>query len=197
MTPEEIATKLRQGGQRLAFDTNAMWNLSRFMRLCTSLQRLNYQLEGVERKSHELIVCTVAHTEVLMDLKQEYQDRFDHQVILEGIKAKQLVIHDFTAEHALSTAEHLGKRYADGAAWKEAKKRRYMESLGMNPNVDKVPSSGSSCSATIDWLIVGHARGERCILVTNERGIEFKGVIDRVPRDMLENAVQQILSEFP
>lgn len=198
MTPEVLAAKLRDGGARIAFDTNAMWNLGRFARLCSTLQRLNFRLEGENKQPHELIVCVLAHGEVLMDLKQKHKETFDHTVIVAGLQAKQLLIQDFTPDHALATAEYLGGRYSENKDWHQAKKRLYMERLGLHPDrdADKVRSSGATCSATIDWFIISHARAEKCILVSNDRGAEFAGIADRVTLDAFDNIVKSILEEL-
>jgi hypothetical protein len=194
VTGDEIAARLKGGGIKLAFDTNALWDTRRHIKLCSAVQRLNVELHHRARLPVALIVCTIAHAEKLMDLKQLWRERFDRREILRGLERKGLHIQPFEAEHAMETGDRLGERYPDGEAWRTAKKRRYMEALGMSPirDSDRVSGSGASCDATIDWLIVGHARAEGCVLVTRDGGDEFKGFVDRVRIETLQAAIEQI-----
>lgn len=197
MTPEVIMAKLRDGGARIAFDTNVLCHLRMLTRLCNALQRLNLRLESEHKQPNELIVCVLVHGEYLMDLKQHHKENFDHSVIVRGLQAKQLLIQDFTPDHALATGEYLGAKYSENKDWHQAKKRLYMERLGMHPerDADKVRGSGATCSATIDWFIIGHARAEKCILVSNDRGVEFDGIADRIELDTFDNIVKSIVEE--
>jgi predicted nucleic acid-binding protein len=45
----------------------------------------------------------------------------------------------------------------------------------------------------VDWLIAGHALADGCILVTDDRGPEFRQVIDRVRLDTLRQALVRML----
>lgn len=57
------------------------------------------------------------------------------------------------------------------------------------------PGTGQSCGATVDWLIGGHARAEGCILVTGDKGHEFRGIVEQVKLDVLEEALRGLLAE--
>jgi hypothetical protein len=71
-----------------------------------------------------------------------------------------------------------------------------VQCLGL-PTATPTPGNGQGCGATVDWLIGGHARAEGCVLVTDDTGPEFAGLVERVRLDVLETALQDILSEAP
>jgi hypothetical protein len=194
VTPQEIAARLRPGGVALAFDTNALFGEGSLFAVCNDVARHNEHLATRGLLPVRLVVSTVAHTEKLFDLKQEFRDRFDGGVILRGLQRKGLVVQPFEAAHALATAQRLGERYPKSAEWHEAKRLRCLHCLGLS-TATATPGTGKGCGATVDWLIGGHARAEGCVLVTNDTGPEFAGLVDRVKLDVLEAALHDILSE--
>lgn len=194
MTPQEIAARLRPGGIALAFDTNALFGEGSLFAVCSAVARHNERLAARDLPPVRLVVSAVAHAEKLFDLKQQFQDRFDGGVILRGLARKGLAVEPFGADHAIETAQRLGERHADTPAWHEAKRRRCLQCLGL-PTATVTPGNGQGCGATIDWLIGGHARAAGCVLVTGDTGPEFAGLADRVRLDVLEAALQAILSE--
>jgi len=44
-----------------------------------------------------------------------------------------------------------------------------------------MPGSGKKCGATVDWLIAGYAYAESCLLVTDDKGEEFQGILRKRP----------------
>jgi hypothetical protein len=189
----DIVERLRQGGLRLAFDTNALVADQKFTDLCNDVSRWNVRLEAVGRPIVQLIVCTVAHVEKLFDLKQRFKGTFDMDVILAKLESKGVQVEPFSAAHALEVAVRLGRSYPDGQAWHQAKKERCLGCVGL-PLTTPAPGTGGSCGATVDWLIGGHAHASGCILVTDDKGPEFKG-IERVGIDRLVAALQQLVGK--
>ncbi len=57
------------------------------------------------------------------------------------------------------------------------------------------PGSGKQCGATFDWLVGAHARAEGFVLVTDDTGPEFAGLVERVKLDVLVAAVRAVLAE--
>lgn len=195
MTPqEEFAALLRLGGVALAFDTNALFFDRRLTEVCNDVARHNEHLAARALPPVRLVVSAVAHAEKLFDLKQQFQARFDGAKILQGFVRKGLAVEPFRADHAIETAKRLGERYATDGAWQGAKRLRCISCLGLAASTVP-PGTGRGCGATVDWLIGGHARAAGCVLVTNDVGPEFAELADRVTLDVLEAALQAILSE--
>jgi hypothetical protein len=189
----DILAHLRSGGVKLAFDTNALSGKRRLGALCESVRHWNEQLAARTLPEVKLFVCTVAHFEELFHIKKSKGDLFDMRVILDGMDSFGIEVQPFGVDHALSTALWLGAKHPTSAAWRHAKKERYMRGLGLVPGKDK--AEGAHCSTTVDWLIAGHAQAERCVLVTDDEGPEFAGLADKVRLGELEAALKQLLSE--
>jgi hypothetical protein len=193
VTGVDILAELRGGGVKFAFDTNALSGKRRLGALCMRVKHWNVQLTARTLPEVKLFVCTVAHFEELFHIKKSKGDLFDNQVILDGLDSLGIAVQPFSVEHALSTAMWLGARHPTSEAWRNAKKERYMRGLGLVPGKDR--AEGAHCSTTVDWLIAGHAQAERCVLVTDDEGPEFEGLVDKVRLGELEVALQQLLSE--
>lgn len=194
MTPHDMAGRLRAGGAALAFDTNALFGERSLFGVCNSVAQYNERLAERALPPLRLVVSAVAHAEKLFDLKQQFRDRFDAGVILRGLARKGLAVTAFETRHALETAARLGERCPDSAAWREAKRRRCLHCLGLDA-ATATPGSGKECGATVDWLVGGHARAEGAILVTDDKGPEFQGIVERVKLDVLEEALRGLLAE--
>lgn len=195
MKRDELAARLRKGPVTLAFDTNAVYSDRRLFDLCDLVDQFNVRQEAAGRARVRLLLSAVAYAEKLFDLKQKFRDKFDMKTILEGLRRKNIEFQPFDDRHALETAVHLGQQYETDEKWQQAKRARYLSALGLSRNT-AIEATGSSCGATVDWLIGGHALAEGCILVTNDTGIEFKG-LERVRLDVLEAAVAELLGESP
>ncbi len=193
MNDAELEARLRQGGLRLAFDTNAVTADRKFNNLCNDVSRWNLMLEEQNLPKVQLIVCTVAHIEKLFDLKQKFRDTFDLDVILAGLQSKGVAVEDFSAVHALETAVRLGEAYPNSSEWRQAKKKRCLECVGL-PLTTLAPGTGKYCGATVDWLIGGHARASGSLLVTDDQDPEFKG-LERIKLARLVAALQHLLGE--
>lgn len=196
MTQETLVQHLAAGGCRLAFDTNALFEHGRLVVLCTQLSRWNHALKGMGADENTLFVSAVAHCEKVFDIKQQYQGAFDPQDILQGMRGKGLAVAPFGEDEAVATAARLGVSYKDNATWYAAKKRRCLQCLGLNPARDSAPGSGRRCGATVDWLIGGHAERLGCIVVGDDTGEEWTGLL-RARLSTLEKALKQLLGEAP
>ena len=64
-----------------------------------------------------------------------------------------------------------------------------------SPNKVEATGTGQGCGATVDWLIIGHARAEGCVLVSDDTGPEFAGLVERVKLETLEAALLKLVSE--
>jgi predicted nucleic acid-binding protein len=190
----EISARLAAGGLALAFDTNALFSDRALIAVCSDVARVNDRLSRRGLRPLRLLTSAVAHAEKLVDLKQKYKATFDAGVILRGLASKGLEIQDFTTDHALETATRLGERHTTTDDWRAAKKKRCLQCLGLGTDT-LVTASGKGCGATVDWLIGGHARAEGCVLVTDDTGPEFAGLVDRVKLETLAEALRALLQE--
>lgn len=194
MNADEIAARMRPGGLTLAFDTNALFAEQILLGTCNDVARLNDRLAASSLPALRLVVCAVAHAEKLFDLKQRFRASFDVSAIVQGLAGKGLLIQPFATNHALETASRLGERYPTTGDWRAAKKKRCLQCLGLREEA-AVTATGKGCGATVDWLVGGHARAEGSILVTDDTGPEFAGLVERVRLTTLSEALQGLLRE--
>jgi len=195
MTEDEIAERLRAGGLKLAFDTNAIEADSRRDAVCDSVSRWNARLAERSLALVSLVVCAVVHHEKVFHLKRRFRGTFKPSVIIDGLKKKGLITEPYDAQHAMATGAWLGERYPIANDWYRAKKERTLRSVGLDPSKVAAPGTGQGCGATVDWLIIGHARAEGCVLVSDDTGPEFAGLVERVKLETLEAALLKLVSE--
>lgn len=195
MTEDDIAELLRSGGVRLAFDTNAVEGDRRRDAVCNKVSQWNRKLSDQHLLPVRLVVCAVAHHEKVFHLKQRFGSTFDASIIEVGLKSKGLVIKAYDARHALETGAWIGERYPTQNDWHLAKKERSLRSVGLDPSKVVAPGTGHGCGTTVDWLIIGHARAEGCVLVSDDTGPEFAGLVARVKLGILEAALQKLVGE--
>jgi hypothetical protein len=193
MTEDEIAERLQAGGLKLAFDTNALEGDSRRGAICDNVKLWNARLAERSLAPVSLVVCAVVHHEKVFHLKQRLRDTFKPSVLLDGLKGMGLITVSYDAQHAMETGAWIGERYPTPNDWYRAKKERSLRSLGLDPNTTEVSGSGKSCGATVDWLIIGHARAEGCVLVSDDTGPEFAGLVERVKLGTLEAALAKLV----
>ena len=156
-----------------------------FHQLCDEINRLNHTMKP---RHIAMFISAVAHTEKLFHLKQQIGAKFDVTVAMEGLTNIGVEVLPFAIKHAHATAELLGTRYEKRDDWRDAKRKRCLQCLGARPE----DSDGRNCSATIDWLIAAHAIHENCILVTDDRGIEFKDVLAKIRLKTLAQAISEL-----
>lgn len=195
MNEDEIAGRLRTGGLKLAFDTNAIEADKRRDAVCDSVAQWNAKLAARSLLPVHLVVCAVVHHEKVFHLKRRFGDKFNPSIIVTGLKSKGLATEAYDAQHAMETGAWIGERYPTSSDWHRAKKERSLRSVGLDPIKVEAPGTGKECGATVDWLIIGHARAEGCVLVSDDTGPEFAGLVDRVKLGTLEAALQKLVSE--
>lgn len=195
MTEDEIAERLQAGGLKLAFDTNAVEGDSRRDAICDNVKQWNARLAERSLAPVFLVVCAVVHHEKVFHLKQRLRDTFKPSVIIDGLKEMGIITEPYDAQHAMETGAWIGERYPTPNDWYRAKKERSLRSLGLDPITTKVPASGKGCGATVDWLIIGHARAEGYVLVSDDMGPEFAELVERVKLGTLERALAKLVRE--
>ena len=191
MNKEQVIALLKMGQVKqvkIAFDTNALESNDKFALLCNYINQINdefkYQLQA--------IVPALAYFEKLHHLKHQHKERFDLAGIFDGLKAKQVQIMSFEPNHAEAVAALLYSQFLTKEAWQTAKIERCAKCLGIPTDNT---SKNKSCSATIDWLIAGYAVAESCLLITDDKGIEFKEISRKTNLKILEQGLCELLSD--
>lgn len=189
-SPEE---RVRAGHVALALDTNAMYMArKRLFDLCNQVNRLN---EGPKALHLRLCVPAVVHMEMLLDLRQKLlksSSSYDAAVVDRGLQDKGLHVVAFEKSHAEQAAERIAGMFPDTESWREAKRVRYVQALGI-PDSEVLRKAGKRCSATVDWLIAAQSVQEDWILVTNDQGLEFSGMKQKMKLEELEQLLSQLL----
>ncbi|ATB35964.1 hypothetical protein CYFUS_001378 [Cystobacter fuscus] len=132
--------------------------------------------------------------EMLLDIRQKLSKRgmrYDASVVDQGLQDKGLHVVAFEKRHSERSAERIAGKFPDIDAWREAKRLRYVKSLGLTDS-EELKKRGKRYSATVDWLIAAQASQEEWILVTNDKGDEFAGM----ELIMSLNALEELLDEL-
>ena len=192
MHNEELVAFLSEGKGQLVFDTNALFAHLRFSQLCDDINKLN----KIKNYQLQIVVPALAHAEKLHDLRQSLGVDYKLKRVLKFLQEKKVKIMSFEQHHAEATAELFAKQFPDKTSWLAYKRKRCCDCLSLTASEceKKIDILGKNkkCSATIDWLIAGYAQAEHSILVTDDKGIEFKDVVRKTNLDKLEVALQQL-----
>jgi len=189
MNQNEVYKLLYDGNLTIAFDTNVVRQIRRFLSLCDSINRINDARHCLMR----LVVSAIVHTETLFDLKQKYQEQYDINDINRVLNRKHISIVPFEPHHAQAVAQLIGKQFPSNDEWYTFKRQDCINCLGINQANIPIPGSGKKCGATVDWLIAGYAYAEECLLVTDDKGKEFDGINKKTTLKVIEAAVNEFL----
>lgn len=173
MTARDLADLLRQGAT-LAFDTN-------LARQHEPLRHLHRALKSL-RPQVRLVASALVHTEGVMDAHTE--GRAEAVIPLE--------IEAFTPDDARAVGRWLHQQHPTDVAWQRAKRTLAVRQLRATSY-----EANARASATIDWWIAGHAQVRGWILVTHDRGDEFRGVTHLATGAHLLAAVRLLTTELP
>lgn len=190
MTAEALIDRARAQPVRLLLDTNVVFAHRAVGKISADVNRLNASGTDIS-----LFVSAVVHAEKLFDLRQKHSATYDATAVSKSIRARGLKLLAFEERHADYTAELLARSFPKGDAWRAAKRKCCVDCLGLPDAGASAPGKGTTCSATVDWLIAGHALANGCILVTDDPGPEFRQVVDRVNRDTLTQALDRMLAQ--
>ncbi|OJT16990.1 hypothetical protein BO221_47070 [Archangium sp. Cb G35] len=138
----------------------------------------------------------VVHMEMLLDIRQrllQMGSPYDASVVDQGLRDKGLQVVAFEKHHAERAAELIAGMFPDASAWREAKRLRYVRTLGLHDS-EELRKVGKRCSATIDWLIAAQASQEGWVLVTDDQGVEFKAVEMKMRLGELEELLRALLA---
>lgn len=181
---------------RLAFDTNAIFGLKNLLTLCDELERIRDKL------NNQIILCmsAIVLAEKIFDLQQKLRERFDYVDFKTSLQDRRIELLSFGEEDALGFGTLMFDLCPDDASWRTLKWQHYLRIVGShlaggNPQSDpslSPPPKNKNLPATIDWLIAAHAQERGCILVTNDKGSEFRHV-QHVQFEILKKAAASIL----
>lgn len=177
MNRGEISALFEQEQLTIAFDTNAIFGNRRddpFLQLCDTLNRINEK--RAPRQRIDKVISTPVYVEKLHDLRQQFADTFDEDMIKQFLDAKGIELKVFDTRDAEHTAQLIGNEYPTSAAWRAFKRERCLRCLGLSTNTHQTAGDGKRCSATIDWLVAGQADVGAYLLVTDDRGEEFRSI---------------------
>jgi hypothetical protein len=150
----EAAHKLRAGGCKLYFDTNAIrgrmaTNVKLFNDLCKQIKRLR----TFDERAPRVCVFTVNYFEMAHQMRREIKN-FDESHIIASLKTHDVDIVALDFPVAQNCAKQLHSWFPLHEHWTRAKQ----------------PANGR---ATIDWLISTHISASDALLVTDDGGPEF------------------------
>ncbi|MEZ4436180.1 MAG: hypothetical protein R3F65_27600 [bacterium] len=181
MTVGELLARIDSGPVSVTFDTNFLRARASFASLSRVSQKIRQANSVLAPNATEppiqIRISALVHEERVYQLRRQRAKLglpFRSEVIDEFLEQLGFKIEEFTRADAEGSAEHLFARFADDASWKAAKK-----------------SKGSK-SATIDWLIAGHAVTRKWLVVTNDGGPEWTGVA-KVSRSVWDEALDYIV----
>lgn len=118
--------------------------------------------------------------------RREHDVQFDFQRILNFLNSKNIAIAPMDAQAAEGIAGWLAKVAPKEADWDRIKVERLRQELGLTAEA----VVNKEVSATVDWLIAGHAMGLNALLVTTDKGVEFEQAVC-VSRDTLLRVLQE------
>ena len=138
-----------------------------------------------------LVVSALAHAEKLYHLRWALAAKgraYDTERIREGLLNMGLEVVDFLVSDGDGFARRLAERFETPDAWRDAERRNAMHYLG----VGEAP--GRRAPATVDWFIGGQAFGREWLLITDDRGPEFSGLVRKAPIAKFEAALRAIVT---
>ncbi|AUX20709.1 uncharacterized protein SOCEGT47_011820 [Sorangium cellulosum] len=191
--PTSVEELIGAGGAVLAFDTNALSGHRRLFALCDVVNQLR---EPPAELDLRLCAPVIAHEEMMLHLRHEQARSgrsYDPGIVRAGLEDKRIEVVSFDLEDAEGVAELLASQFPTPEAWRKAKRQRCVDCLHLSQEqADGAP--GRRCSATVDWLIAGQVVKEGWILVTGDKGPEFREVPRKIELGALEALLGRMLA---
>lgn len=195
MDRKELAALFEGEHLVLAFDTNAIYgnrDSDPFVRLCNTVNNINEKRSPARHIS--LVISAPVYVEKLHDMRQAFKGAFDFDMVRGFMESKGIQIEPFAGEDAETLAELLGTRYPSANDWRTFKRARCFRCLNLPEHLhDQAAGSGKNCGATLDWLVAGHAHARSYVLITDDRGPEFKSVSRRAKLKAVCDVADQLL----
>jgi hypothetical protein len=182
VTDEELTTHLL-GDAVLSFDSSAI-HFNELIRYANKVNLFNDQRKVKTR----LVLSALVHTERMAQERRRRQEAFDQGRIAQFLHGKGITVEPLTAEDAVGCSSWLHAQASTEDGWTELKWSRIREEAGLR---DDAPGR---VSATVDWFIAAHAAARGWILVTSDRGPEFRGITRKVAPERLERTLDTLLA---
>ncbi|HIE00030.1 MAG TPA: hypothetical protein EYP59_07035 [Thiotrichaceae bacterium] len=189
MNENEVYELLQAGHLTMTVDTNVLYEINSFIKLCNKCNKIN-EMPEYEIK---IVISSLVHAEKLFDLKQDYGEQYDIDHIIKVLESKKVSIAPFEYHHAEAVAQLIGTQFPTVEEWRKFKRQECMNCLGISRKTQyDIPGSGKECGATVDWLIAGYAHAENYLLITHDKGNEFKPIKKKTTLKILEKALMRI-----
>ncbi len=180
MEPERLEQSLADGCLLLV-DTSVI-PTNQLIGLSNLVSRWNSE----HRTTVRVAVGSLVYTERQAQERRKRPADFDAQVVREFLAGKQIEVLPHDHDVAEAASEWLFTIAPTDQDWKRLKHQR------LTKEVRDVPPR---TSATVDWFIGGHTVARGAILVTNDKGAEFRDVDDKVGLDELTEHLKAHLAD--
>lgn len=148
MDKPEVYNWLRQEIElTIAFDTNVLFRDKSLIKLCDNVNLL--KLYG--NKKIRLVVPAPAHLEKLHDLKQQRKEDYNLDFVLKSLGDLGIEITAFEPRHAEIVAELIGKQFPTTQDWRNFKRKRCLNCLGLQGKINESIVSGSGKTVEPLW----------------------------------------------
>lgn len=189
MSPDDLALRLRAGAE-LALDTNAIFGFRTIGTLASLIREANRARP--DEPPIRLLVPVLVHAEILHDLRCFLAAKghsYRPEEVVRDLEGKGVEIVEFAVDDAEGVSAHLYTQHTTEGSWRAAKRLNAIAHLGLLKEESSIP--GQRVPATVDWFIAGQALRRGWLLVTADRGPEFRG-LTRVQVPALKAALTTI-----
>ena len=141
-----------------------------FFDLASVVQQLR-----TKEKPIVLVVPAIAHTELVFALRREHGSTFNPQMVVDGLKRREVVVESLDQPAAERVATILASWFPTHDDWLSAK-----------------------TNGNLDWHIAAHAMSiDGATLLVHDKGVEFSKVERKATLDAVLAELQQELATLP
>jgi hypothetical protein len=181
-----LVERLRGGPVRFALDTNQAWG-QHHLEFGLDLRRL----ADTSLQSHAFIVPSLVVGERLRQIAQRKGDRYVAETALQTLEDVGLTPVGHEQDDGIHFAGLLTSWYPNPDDWDAVKRQWAADQLGVAG-----PVNDRRVSATVDWAIFAQADRHGWVLLTADKGPEFKS-LPRTSLKVAHAAVKQLLPAMP
>ncbi len=178
----ELVIRLSEGAA-VAFDTNVLHQVDAVIKLAEEVKRANATLEAKGKPTIHVVIPALCWAELVLHQRHRYSADYDETLLQVALIAGAMTVHDFTESDASVVAAYIASAYPAKDLWQKAKLDAMLTRLAVTD------APGKKVPATVDWYIAGQAMARGWILVTEDKGAEFKGPLVRTSLKSLTTAL--------